>query len=484
MSALVALSVASEVYPLIKTGGLADVAGALPAALAREDVAVRTLIPGYPGVLGKLESSEPAHEYADLFGGPARVLAARGMGLELFILDAPHLYDRPGNPYLGADGLDWPDNAYRFAALARVGADIAKGAIGAFVPTVLHAHDWQGAMAPAYLNYDGGPRPGSILTIHNLAFQGHYPASLLPTLGLPPRAMSIDGVEYFGGVGFLKAGLQFADRITTVSPTYAREILTPQFGMALDGMLRARASVVEGIVNGIDDTVWNPASDPNLAQNYSALRIDMRPRNKTALQQRFGLRTSYETPLFGVVSRLTSQKGLDLLLAALPGLVAAGGQLAILGSGERTLETGFTAAALANKGAVGCVLGYDEALSHLMQAGLDFILVPSRFEPCGLTQLYGLRYGATPIVARVGGLADTVIDANDAAIDAGVATGIQFSPPDAPSLSYALERAQAFYRDVATMRRMRLNGMRADVSWRGPAKRYAAIYRAVSRSPA
>ncbi|HEY1943692.1 MAG TPA: glycogen synthase GlgA [Roseiarcus sp.] len=484
MGALVALSVASEVYPLIKTGGLADVAGALPGALAREDVALRTLVPGYPAIVAKLQGAETAHAYPVLFGGPARVLAGRAAGLDLFVLDAPHLYDRAGNPYLGPDGLDWNDNAFRFAALARVGADIAKGAIASFVPKVVHLHDWQAALTPAYLHYDGGSAPGTILTIHNIAFQGHYPASLLRPLGFPLSALAIDGVEYFNGVGFLKAGLQFADRITTVSPTYAREIMTPAFGMALDGLLRVRANVVEGIVNGIDDMVWNPATDPNLAQNYSALRIDMRPRNKAALQQRFGLTTGVEIPLFGVISRLTSQKGLDLLLAALPRLASAGAQLAILGAGETALQEGFIAAARAHKGAVGCEFGYDEALAHLMQAGSDFIVVPSRFEPCGLTQLCALRYGATPIVARVGGLADTVIDANDAAINAGVATGVQFSPPDVGPLSYALDRALAHFRDVATMRRLRLNGMRADVSWRGPAKRYAALYRALARSAA
>ncbi|MGD0640395.1 MAG: glycogen synthase GlgA, partial [Roseiarcus sp.] len=381
MSALVALSIASEIYPLVKTGGLADVAGALPAALARENVAMRTLTPGYPAILAKLDAAEPAYAYPTLFGGPARILAAKANGLELFVLDAPHLFERPGNPYLGPDGLDWSDNAQRFAALARVGADIAKGAIAGFAPKIVHAHDWQGALAPAYLHYDGGARPGTVLTIHNLAFQGHFPASAFGGLGLPAHALSIDGVEYFEGVGFLKAGLQFADRITTVSPTYAREIMTPEFGMALDGLLRARAGVLEGIVNGIDDTVWNPATDPNLAQNYSALRIDMRPRNKCALQQRFGLTASSESPLFGVISRLTSQKGLDLLLAVLSGLVARGAQLAVLGSGEKELEEGFAAAARHHPGAVGCAFAYDEALAHLMQAGSDFIVVPSRFEP-------------------------------------------------------------------------------------------------------
>jgi starch synthase len=484
MTALSVLSVASEIYPLIKTGGLADVAGALPGALARENVAIRTLLPGYPSVLAKLESAEPVHAYASLLGAPARLLAARAAELELFVLDAPQFFDRPGSPYLDATGRDWPDNALRFAALSRAAADLAKGAVASFVPDVVHAHDWQGALAPAYLHYDGGKRPATVLTIHNIAFQGHFPAATLAAIGLPTRAMSIDGVEYFRGVGYLKAGLQFADRITTVSPTYAREIMTPESGMALDGLLRARAGVVEGIVNGIDDAVWNPAADPELAVNYSALRIDMRSRNKGALQQRFGLAVAPGPPLFGVISRLTLQKGLDLLLTELPALIAQGAQLAVLGSGDKPLEDGFAAAARTYPGAVACVIGYDEILSHLMQAGIDFLVVPSRFEPCGLTQLYALRYGATPVVARVGGLADTVIDANDAALAAGVATGVQFAPPSAPALAHGLRRALALYADDATMRRTRLNGMRADVSWRGPAKRYAALYRALARTDA
>ncbi len=480
MTDLRVLSIASEVYPLIKTGGLADVAGALPGALARDGVEMRTLLPGYPQVLAKLERPQPAHVYGSLFGGAARVLAGRAEGLDLFVLDAPHLYDRPGNPYLGPNGRDWPDNAQRFAALARVGADIGRGAIGGFVPEVAHAHDWQAALAPAYLHYDGGARPATVVTIHNLAFQGHFPAALLGVLGLPAHAMTIDGVEYFGGVGFLKAGLQFCDRITTVSPTYAREIMTPEFGMALDGLLKARAHVVEGILNGIDDRVWNPATDPALALNYSALRIDHRPRNRGALQERLGLAADADKPLFGVVSRLTSQKGLDLLLACLPQLIAEGAQLALLGAGEAELERGFAAAVQEYPGAVAAIFGYDEKLAHLMQAGVDFLVVPSRFEPCGLTQLCALRYGAVPVVARVGGLADTVVDANEAALSAGVATGVQFHPPTVAELGYALSRAIAIQRDAATLRRLRLNGMRADVSWRGPAKRYAALYRAIA----
>lgn len=481
MSGLKVLSVASEIFPLIKTGGLADVVGALPGALAREGVEIRTLVPAYPAVLAKLAGATTVHDYNHLFGAPARVIAGRTAGLDMFAVDAPHLYDRPGNPYLGLDGLDWPDNARRFAALGRVAADLGRGAIDGYRPEVVHAHDWQAALAPAYLHYADGPRPGTAVTVHNMAFQGHFPVSIFGELGLPTRALAIDGVEYFGGVGYLKAGLQLSDCITTVSPTYAREIMTPEFGNALDGLLRARARVVQGIVNGIDDQVWDPATDPVVAQNYSALRIDMRVRNKTALQTQVGLEPEVERPLFAVISRLSDQKGLDLLLAALPSLIAKGGQFALLGSGDRSLEAGFAAAAAGRADSVGCIFGYDEELAHLFQAGADFVVVPSRFEPCGLTQLCALRYGAVPIVARVGGLADTVIDANVAATAAGVATGVQFYPPSVDALSHALDRALEINLDPAMTRRLRLNGMRADVSWRGPAQRYAALYRAIAR---
>ncbi len=481
MSDLKVLSVASEIFPLVKTGGLADVVGALPGALAREGVEVRTLVPAYPAVLAKLAGAATAHDYDYLFGAPARVIAGRAAGLDLFAIDAPHLFGRPGNPYLGPDGLDWPDNARRFAALGRVAADIGRGAIDGYRPEVVHAHDWQAALAPAYLHYADRPRPGTAVTVHNMAFQGHFPVSIFGELGLPARALAIDGIEYFGGVGYLKAGLQLSDRITTVSPTYAREIMTPEFGNALDGLLRARARVVQGIVNGIDDAVWDPATDPVVAQNYSAVRIDMRVRNKTALQTQMGLAPGVERPLFAVISRLSDQKGLDLLLAALPGLIAKGGQLALLGSGDRSLEAGFAAAAAGRPNSVGCVFAYDEKLAHLFQAGADFVVVPSRFEPCGLTQLCALRYGAVPIVARVGGLADTVINANEAATAAGVATGVQFCPRSVDALSYALDRALEINADPAMTRRLRLNGMRADVSRRGPAQHYATLYRAIAR---
>jgi starch synthase len=483
MSGLNALSVTSEVYPLIKTGGLADVAGALPGALAKESVRLITLAPGYPAVTAKLEKAEPVCRYDNLMGAPAQVLAGKAGGLEVFVLDAPHFFARSGNPYIGPDGADWQDNALRFAALARVGADIGKGAVPAFTPQVVHVHDWQAALTPAYLHYDGGRRPGTIITVHNLAFQGSFSPTILDAIGLPPHAMAIDGVEYFGNVGYMKAGLQFADRITTVSPTYAREILMPESGMGLDGLLRQRASVVAGILNGIDEDVWNPSTDAHLPQPFNAQRIDSRPRNKTVLQRRMDLAPDPDAPLFGVVSRISWQKGLDMLLSALPGIVAAGGQIALLGSGEKALQDGFADAARHHAGAVGCVFAYDEGLAHLIQGGSDFLLVPSRFEPCGLTQLCALRYGAIPVVARVGGLADTIVDANEAALSAGVATGVQFAPPATTELAEAVGRANALFQDQASVRRTRLNGMRADVSWRGPAKRYASLYREIAAVP-
>jgi starch synthase len=473
------LSVASEVYPLIKTGGLADVVGALPAALADKGVDIRTLVPGYPAVLEKLERSEAVHQFADLFGGPAKLLAAEAAGLDLLVVDAPHLYGRAGNPYVDRSGRDWPDNAQRFAALARTAADIGRGALARYRPQIVHGHDWQAGLMPAYLHYGKGPRPGTVMTVHNLAFQGHFPAALLRSLSLPPQALAIDGVEYFGGIGFLKAGLQFADRITTVSPTYAAEIRTPEGGMALDGLLRLRSDVVSGILNGIDTTVWNPAADPNLAATYTAAQLGRRRRNKLALKERFGIRTPDKSLLFGVISRLSEQKGLDLLLAALPRLLALGADLVVLGSGDALLEQAFRAAATASSGRLGVFIGYDEALAHLVQGGSDALLVPSRFEPCGLTQLCALRYGSVPMVARVGGLNDTIVDANEMALSASVANGFQFSPVTREALELALARAAAVWREPKAWRQMQKNGMALDVSWDRPATQYARLYREV-----
>ena len=477
MTKLQVLAVASEIYPLIKTGGLADVVGALPAALARENIEVSTIVPGYPSVMGALSSVETVMTIGDSFGGPARVVAGTAAGMKIFALDAQHLFNRPGNPYSGPDGKDWPDNYRRFGALSRAAADLALGAVAGYRPDIVHAHDWQAGLTFAYMNF-AGHRPGTVMTIHNLAFQGQFSPALFPELGLPREAFGPNGIEYYGAIGYLKAALYYADRITTVSPGYAAEIRTPEEGMGLDGLIRARSGVMSGILNGIDEEAWNPKTDPHLGANYSKATIGRRTLNKAALQARLGLDPDPDAPLFGVVTRLTWQKGIDLLLANIPTLIGQGAQLAVLGSGEPAMEEGFRAAAFGfHPGRVGCVIGYDEGLAHQVLAGSDAILVPSRFEPCGLTQLYGLRYGTVPVVARVGGLSDTVVDANPAALSRDVATGVQFAPVNYEMMRVAIERAVALYRQPAVWKKMQRNGMATDVSWAGPAHRYAALYR-------
>jgi starch synthase len=471
------LSVASEVFPLVKTGGLADVAGALPLALGKAGVQVRTLVPGYPAVAREANPEKVLHRYTDIQGGEASILAAEAAGLDLFVLDAPHLFDRPGGPYSDARGVDWPDNWRRFAALGRAGADLAGGAVAGYAPDLVHVHDWQAAMTPAYLRYRSAAQVPSVITVHNLAFQGQFPASIFPELGLPTTAMSLDGVEYYGGVGFLKAGLQAASAITTVSPTYAQEIRTPEFGMGLEGLINHRAADLHGIVNGIDTASWDPASDKFLAAPYSAKSLKGRKANKRAIEERFRLESG-EGPLFCVVSRLTWQKGMDMVADAADAIVAMGARLAILGTGDQALEAALSAAFARHHGRIGVIIGYDEALSHLMQGGSDAILIPSRFEPCGLTQLYGLRYGCVPIVARTGGLADTVIDANEAALSAGVATGFQFAPASVDAFLHSIARALAIFQ-TSTWKSLQLQGMKSDVSWARSALRYASLYRAL-----
>lgn len=470
------LFVASEIYPLIKTGGLADVVGALPGALSVHDVQARVLVPGYPQVIDGAGNSQVVAEFEDLWGGPARLLAAQSHGLNLLIIDAPHLYARGGGPYGGTDGTDWPDNWQRFAALGWVGAELARGLVDDYQPHIVHAHDWQSGLAPAHIRF--GPATGvkTVMTIHNLAFQGHFGADIFSGLRLPPEANAVDGVEYYGGVGYLKAGLQCADALTTVSPTYANEIRTSEHGMGFDGLLNTRAKELTGILNGIDVDVWNPETDPSLEVNYRTSKIKDRVANKRALEAQFGLEAG-EGPLFSVVSRLTSQKGIDLLVSAIDGLVAEGGRLCVLGSGDNELEGSLQAAAARHPGKVGVIIGYDEPLSHLIQGGADAILIPSRFEPCGLTQLFGLHYGCVPVVSRVGGLADTVIDANGAAVSTGVATGVQFFPVTQVALVEAISRTISLFAQPKVWKKIQRRGMKSDVSWSASAKRYANLYK-------
>jgi starch synthase len=478
MTPLRVLAVASEIYPIIKTGGLADVTGALPVALRDYDIETRTLVPGYPAVTGALSATEVLLDWPDFYGGPTRLLGGSYQNLDLLVLDAPHLFARPGNPYVTPDGQDWPDNGVRFAALSRMAAEIGHGAVPSFVPDIVHAHDWQAGLAPAYLHYASGPRLGTVMTVHNLAYQGKFPHKMLDAFGLPPQSYTIHGVEYYGTISFLKAGLQFADRITTVSPTYAIEIQGDEGGMGLGGLLRERSRVLSGILNGIDISVWNPETDPHIAARFSASELEARAANKSALQRRLGLDPSPDTPLLGVISRLSWQKGLDLLLENVPTILNEGMQLALLGNGDRDLQDGYQAAAKASIGRIAVLIGYDEALAHLIQAGADALVVPSRFEPCGLTQLCALRYGAVPIVSGVGGLADTVMDGAESDPADG-ATGFKFAPVTSDNLAHALRNARNAFHDKHAWRRLQHNGMLTDVSWRGRASQYAALYREI-----
>ncbi|QQA41879.1 glycogen synthase GlgA [Pelagovum pacificum] len=464
------LSVTSECAPLVKTGGLADVAGALPGALGPLVVDMRTLLPGYPAVLKAAKNAEAVTEYRDLMGGPATLRAAKVRDLDLLILDAPHLFDREGSIYLGPDGKDWPDNPERFAALSWVAAEIARDGAADWTPDVVHCHDWQAALAPYYLRNSDIP---TILTIHNIAFHGLAPADRIGPLRLAPEDFDREGYEFWGQVSALKAGLVWATKLTTVSPTYAQELMREEFGMGLDGVMRARRADLSGILNGIDEQTWNPATDP-LVTTYKAPRG--KAKNKAELRRIMGLPES-DGPLCVVISRLTEQKGLDMLIDALPALTERGGQLALLGSGSAYLEYAFHAAA--GQPNVAVRIGYDEALSHKMIAGGDAILVPSRFEPCGLTQLYGLRYGTVPVVALTGGLADTVINASPAALAKGVATGIQFYPVTTDALSGALSRLCDLWELPEIWTRLQKNGMSQPVDWKLSAEAYASLYEVV-----
>ncbi|MEP7295900.1 MAG: glycogen synthase GlgA [Burkholderiales bacterium] len=475
------LHVGAEIFPLVKTGGLADVLGALPQALIKAGADVRLLLPGLPAIVDAVLHQKIVCEIGPCFGA-ARVTLRLGQmpysKVPVYIVDAPYRYRRPGSPYQSSDGSEWADNVQRFALLGWVGAQLAAGELDlAWTPEVLHAHDWHAAMSCAYVAAHPPTRVATVFTVHNLAYQGLFPSGDFAMLGLPSRFMASSGLEYHQQLSFMKAGLKFAQRVTTVSPTYAKEIATHEFGFGLDGVIRGRGGDVSGVLNGVDGSVWDPATDASLPVRYSATRLDGKANCKRALQAELGLVPKADAPLFGLVSRLTSQKGLDLLLGALPGLLRHGGQLALQGSGDPALEAAFVAAAAAHPGAVAVRIGYDEALAHRLIAGADAILVPSRFEPCGLTQLYGLRYGTLPVVRRVGGLADTVVDASDEALRADRATGFSFEAATPVALDTVIQRAISAYTEPARWKQLMLRAMAQDFSWGGAAQKYMALYR-------
>jgi starch synthase len=467
-----------ECAPYVKTGGLGDVSAALPATLARLGHDVRLLMPAYTGmrVSGEvLDTIDIAPE------GPfpaAQLLPVKtDNGVTLLLLACPALYQRSGGPYMDNAGRDHHDNALRFGFLSRVAASLGTGASPCrdWRAEIVHANDWPCGLAPMYLAQarQGEHTAASVMTIHNIAFQGMFPMYVADLLGVPYQWRGMDGVEFWGQVSMLKAGLQFADAITTVSPTYAREIQTEAFGVGLHGVLQARSQRLAGILNGIDTQVWNPQHDPLIPHRYTSADLAGKALNKAALQRRCALAVDPKAMVFGVVSRLTAQKGIDLVLKHLDALLAKGGQLAVLGQGEPALHDALAAAAQARPGAVAASFGYDEGLAHLIEAGSDCFLMPSRFEPCGLNQMYSQAYGTPPLVSPTGGLADSVVDATR---DPAHGTGFVMPSSDAAGFKQALQRAQQTFRKPAEWRRIQRNGMVRSFGWEESAQRYVEVY--------
>ncbi|MDR3510304.1 MAG: glycogen synthase GlgA [Caulobacteraceae bacterium] len=474
------LFVASEAYPLAKTGGLGDVCRALPNALMEKGVDVRLLLPAYPSALETLVGGRVEASLDGVLGVPdGRLISGRlpNSHLPTWLVDAPSLYRRPGGPYTDEAGADWADNALRFAYLSQVGALIGLGLAAYWKADVVHANDWQTGLLPMMLRADGRRRPRTVFTIHNLAFQGLFPLETARGLGVRDEDLTSDGCEFYGQASFLKAGVRFADRVTTVSPTYAREILTPDFGVGFDGLLRERGADFRGILNGVEEALWNPATDPRLPALFSARDMSGKPACKAALQRELGLPVAPDVPLVGFASRLTQQKMADVLVEALPWFAKVGAQLAIVAQGDPAI-----AAALAEVGRLypdnlAVHIGYEEPLAHRLYAGADMMLAPARFEPCGLTQLYAMRYGALPIVRRTGGLADTVIDADAETLAARTATGFIFDEVTAGGMIGAAERAFALHRQPLAWRRLQLQAMGRDFGWDASATEYLRLYR-------
>ncbi len=483
--ALRVLYVTSEVFPLAKTGGLGDVSSVLPSTLRQLGVDARILMPAYPDVIARLDARPvgapvptlPSLEPVQLFQG---ILpdAVPGALTPVYAIASPALYARSGGPYADDSGHDWPDNAIRFAVLSKVAALMGCGAgPDDWWPHIVHCNDWQSGLTPAYLALADSVRARSVLSIHNLAFQGNFSPDLMPALGLPWSCFHPRGVEFYGQISYLKAGLHYADHISTVSRSYAREIQTPEFGFGMQGLLVEANDRLTGIMNGIDALRWNPATDPYLAAPYSSEDLSGKLDNKRLLQARLALEPDPELPILALVTRLTYQKGVDLVLGLVDELLEQPLQWAVLGSGDKAYEAQWRALAEIYPGRVGVSIGYHEELAHLVEAGADLFLMPSRFEPCGLNQMYSMRYGVLPVVRRTGGLADSVVDITPRSLLDGAATGFVFENANREELRACLLRALLLYRDQATWRQAQLHGMRRDFSWAASAARYLELYR-------
>ncbi|HUW29242.1 MAG TPA: glycogen synthase GlgA [Sulfuriferula sp.] len=469
----------SEIYPLAKTGGLADVSGALPAALRKLGMDVRVLIPGYPKVLAALPDKTLLASLDLSVHGVLRLYDAimPDSAVPLIVIDHPGYFDRHGGPYQDITGHDWPDNYLRFGLLSAIAALLGSAASPLHWPVdIVHCNDWQTGLTPAYLQHGSAHPAATLMTIHNLAYQGIFPPHTLTELGLPPASFSIEGLEYYGNLSFLKAGLYYADHLSTVSPSYAEEIQHDTLGFGMQGLLRHRRAQLTGIVNGIDTDDWNPASDPHLCRHYHPGRMSGKAAVKRLLQAEHGLTSSQDTPLFGVISRMTHQKGQDLLLAIAPQLIEEGVQIMVLGSGDTLLETRLRQLGAEYPAQVGVVIGYDEGLAHRIEAGADIFLMPSRFEPCGLNQMYSQRYGTPPVVRRTGGLADTVTDTTSVTLADGSATGFMFDEATPAAFLAAVRRALACYHNPRQWSHVKKNAMARDFSWEASARHYQALY--------
>ena len=473
----------AEVFPLAKTGGLADVSAALPAALAKLGVDIRLVMPGYTEALDRAAAKQSAIPLAPVLGvDDVRLVPAKlpDSDLPIWLLDCPSLFRRPGGLYLDDNGDDWPDNARRFAVLSHVVSRLALGtavdALASWQPDVVHVNDWHLGLVPALLAAEGGLRPPSLLTIHNLAFQGVFPREVYPQLGLPERWFTADTAEFYGKVSFLKAGIRFADGLTTVSPRYADEILTPEFGCGLDGFLRRRTDHLTGILNGIDYGLWTPDDPIAVPAPYSAKNLAGKRRCKAALQAELSLEAAPEAPVIAFISRLTDQKMADALPAIAPVIAAQGGQLVVCGEGDVAIVQGLLALQLQYPGMVAVRIGYEEGLARRILAGADILAAPSRFEPCGLVQMYAMHYGTIPIVRSVGGLLDTVVRHDVEGGVSGTSTGFMFDEPTVEGFSDAVQRACRHYRKPVAWRAMQIRAMQQDFSWTRSAEQYRQLY--------
>jgi len=474
------LFVTSEAHPLIKTGGLADVSGSLPKALAELSQDVRLILPNYQAINLSGEVQTVFSLRVDNL--QINILETRlpNTSIPVWLVDCPEFFNLPGNPYTDSQGNPWPNNAERFAMFCRIAVICAMDKIGQhWKADIVHCNDWQSGLVPALLSLEKD-RPATVFTVHNLAYQGLFPASRMVALNIPGRLWNPDGLEFHNMLSFIKGGLAFSDCITTVSPTYAQEIQSSAFGYGLEGLLRHRNNALVGIINGIDTIQWNPETDSYIPQHFNMDSLHNKTRNKTELQQRMQLPINENVPVFGLISRLVEQKGIDMVLDCLPEMLSLDMQFVLLGSGDKTVEQHLQTFAEAHPDKIAVTLGYDENLAHLIEAGADIFLMPSRFEPCGLNQMYSQRYGTIPIVRKTGGLADTVIDTSWETLSNGTASGIVFNDANAGSLFEAIKRSLLLYHNTEQWRKMQVNAMCKDFTWRRSAEEYLRLYESIA----